>query len=419
MYVLRDLSDLHQSGHRKRKLTCHSAYIARGEVLMRRSTERILTTHVGSLIRPPEIANAIRAGGVADMDKRLRAAVCDVVKRQADVGIDIPSDGEYSKPNFASYVNQRLTGFELRTVAPISGVAPSRGRDRKAFAEFYAEYDRAEAAQERQSAPHVTAVCTGPIEYVGDAQVQRDIANLNEAIHAAAVQEAFIPAVAPGTIEGQRPNEHYPSTEAYLFAIADAMRHEYRAIVDAGFLLQVDDPRTAVMYDLHDPAPGREEYRAYVEVRLAALARALAGIPPDRVRYHVCWGSWHGPHSTDIPLADILDLILEVPVGAYALEGANPRHEHEYHVWERVKLPAGKILIPGVIAHTTNTVEHPELVAERIDRYAERVGAENVIAGSDCGFAQGALYQRVHPSIMWAKLQALVEGARLASRRLY
>jgi 5-methyltetrahydropteroyltriglutamate--homocysteine methyltransferase len=238
-------------------------------------------------------------------------------------------------------------------------------------------------------------------------------------MRAAQVTEAFIPAVAPGTIEGQRPNEHYPSTEAYLFAIADAMRHEYRAIVDAGVVLQVDDPRTAVMYDLHDPAPTRERYREFVELRLAALARALNGLPADRIRYHVCWGSWHGPHTTDVPLEDIVDLILSVKVGGFALEGANPRHEHEYHVWERTKLPPGKILIPGVIAHTTNTVEHPELVAERIGRYAERVGAENVIAGSDCGFAQGALYQRVHPSIMWAKLSSLVEGARLASRRLF
>jgi 5-methyltetrahydropteroyltriglutamate--homocysteine methyltransferase len=385
---------------------------------VRRSTDRILTTHVGSLVRPPEIADAIRAGGAPDMDKRVSAAVRDVVRKQAEVGIDIVSDGEYSKPNFASYVNERLSGFELRATAPIAGVAPSRGRDRKAFADFYDEYDRTEKDHEA-SGPPVTAVCTGPIEYKGQAHVARDIANLKAALGDAGVAEAFIPAVAPGTIEGQRPNEYYNDAEAYLFAIADAMAIEYRAIVDAGFILQVDDPRTAVMYDMHDPAPTRERYRAFVELRLAALTRALAGISADRVRYHVCWGSWHGPHTTDVPLADIVDLVLEVPVGAYALEGANPRHEHEYHVWERVKLPPGKILIPGVIAHTTNTVEHPDLVAERIARYAERVGAENVIAGSDCGFAQGALYRRVHPSIMWAKLAGLVEGARLASARLF
>jgi 5-methyltetrahydropteroyltriglutamate--homocysteine methyltransferase len=386
---------------------------------MRRSTGRFLCTHVGSLVRPPEIADAIRAGGAPNLDERVRTAIRDVVRKQAEVGIDIVSDGEYSKPNFASYVNERLTGFELRTGAPIQGVAPSRGRDRKAFAEFYDEYDRSDPDHQANPGPPVTAVCTGPIEYKGQAQVGRDIANLKAAIADAGVAEAFIPAVAPGTIEGQRPNEHYKDSEAYLFAIADAMAVEYRAIVDAGFVLQVDDPRTAVMYDMQDPAPTRERYREFVELRLAALARALAGLPMDRVRYHVCWGSWHGPHTTDVPLADIVDLILKVPVGAYAVEGANPRHEHEYHVWERVKLPPGKILIPGVIAHTTNTVEHPELVAERIGRYAERVGRENVIAGSDCGFAQGALYRRVHPTIMWAKLASLVEGARLASRRLF
>jgi 5-methyltetrahydropteroyltriglutamate--homocysteine methyltransferase len=386
---------------------------------MLRSTERILTTHVGSLVRPRELVAAVRAGGVADVPERVRAAVRDVVRRQAEIGIDIPSDGEYSKPNFAGYVNERLSGFELRRVPPIEGVAPSRGRDRRAFPEFYEEYDRAESEQQGRPDPPVTAVCTGPIAYRGEALVRRDLENLTEALRGLDVAEAFIPAVAPATIEGQRPNEHYPSAEAYLFAIADAMAHEYRAIVDAGFVLQVDDPRIAVTYDLQDPAPTRQAYRDFVELRLAALDRALAGLPPDRVRYHVCWGSWHGPHTTDVALEDIVDLILKVRVGAYLLEGANPRHEHEYHVWQRVKLPPGKILIPGVIAHTTNTVEHPELVAERIGRYAERVGAENVIAGSDCGFAQGALYRRVHPSIMWAKLASLVEGARLASRSLF
>jgi len=390
---------------------------------MRRSTDRILTTHVGSLVRPPEIIDGLRAAGegrpVADMDARVERAIAAAVRRQAEVGIDVPSDGEYSKPNFAGYVDQRLTGFTLRTIPPIEGVAPSRGRDRKAFPEFYEEYDRAEEVQRVRTGPPATAVCTGPIAYKGQAQVERDIATFRDALRGVRVTEAFIPAVAPATIEGQRPNEHYPNTEAYLFAIADAMRHEYEAILDAGFVLQIDDPRIAVMYDMHDPAPTREQYRAFVELRLAALDRALKGLPADRIRYHVCWGSWHGPHTTDVPLADIVDLILRVNVGAYSLPGADPRHAHEYHVWEKVKLPPGKILIPGVIAHTTNTVEHPDVVAERIVNYAERVGAENVIAGSDCGFAQGALYRRVHPSIMWAKFAALVEGARLASGRLF
>ncbi len=392
---------------------------------MKHSSGRILTTHVGSLVRPPGIVAAMRAredGEPLDereFGERVRTAVRDVVRKQAEVGIDVPSDGEYSKSNFAAYVDERLTGFEVRRVAPIQGVSPSRGRDRKAFAEFYAEYDRAEAAQQgRRGSPGV-AVCTGPITYKGHALVRRDIETFKEALRGVSIEEAFIPAVAPGTIEGQRPNEHYPTAEAYLFAIADAMRTEYQAIVDAGFVLQVDDPRTTVMYDLRDPAPTLQEYRSFVELRIAALNRALAGLPEERIRYHVCWGSWHGPHTTDVDLKDIVDLVLEVRAGAYSVEGANPRHAHEYHVWETTKLPAGKVLIPGVIAHTTNCVEHPELVAERIASYARSVGKENVIAGTDCGFAQGALYRRVHPSIMWAKLRALVEGAQLASKRLF
>ncbi len=393
---------------------------------MKRSSTRILVTHVGSLVRPPEIVECVRAkenGEPVDEQKlarRVRAAVRDVVRRQAEIGIDVPSDGEYSKSNFAGYVNDRLTGFEVRPVAPIQGVSPSRGRDRAAFPEFYEEYDRAEEEHRgrRRASPGV-AVCTGPIAYKGQALLRRDIENFRSALQDVEVAEAFIPAVAPGTIEGQRPNEHYPTAEAYLFAIADAMRSEYKAIVEAGFVLQVDDPRIAVMYDLQDPPPTREQYRSFAELRIAALNRALAGLPEDRIRYHFCWGSWHGPHTTDVALKDIVDLVLQVRAGGYAIEGANPRHAHEYHVWETTKLPAGKVLIPGVIAHTTNAVEHPELVAERIASYARSVGRENVIAGADCGFAQGALYRRVHPSIMWAKLGSLVAGARLASERLF
>ena len=392
---------------------------------MERSATRILTTHVGSLVRPSEIVAAMRrkengdAVDEQDLARLVSGAVRDVVRRQAEIGIDVPSDGEYSKSNFAGYVNERLSGFTVRPDAPIVGVSPSRGRDRAAFPEFYEEYDRAEQAQHGGRANPGVAVCTGPIAYQGQALLRRDLENLRAALEAAGVAEAFMPAVAPGTIEGQRPNEHYPTSEAYLFAIADAMRSEYQAIVEAGFILQVDDPRIAVMYDMWDPPPTRERYRASAERRIAALNRALAGLPEERIRYHFCWGSWHGPHTTDVPLQDIVDLVLQVHAGAYAIEGANPRHAHEYHVWETTKLPAGKILIPGVIAHTTNAVEHPELVAERIASYARSVGRENVIAGADCGFAQGALYRRVHPSIMWAKLSALVEGARLASARLF
>ena len=392
---------------------------------MKRSSSRILTTHVGSLVRPPEIVECMRArenGEPVDeqeLARRVRGAVRDVVRRQAEIGIDVPSDGEYSKSNFAGYVNDRLTGFEVRPVAPIVGFSPSRGRDRAAFPEFYEEYDRAEEERQGRRASPGVAVCTGPIAYKGQALLRRDIENLRAALEGVDVAEAFMPAVAPGTIEGQRPNEHYPTAEAYLFAIADAMRSEYQAIIEAGFVLQVDDPRIAVMYDMWDPPPTRERYRASAELRIAALNRALAGLPEDRIRYHFCWGSWHGPHTTDVALKDIVDLVLQVKAGGYAIEGANPRHAHEYHVWETTKLPAGKVLIPGVIAHTTNAVEHPELVAERIASYARSVGRENVIAGADCGFAQGALYRRVHPSIMWAKLGSLVEGARRASERLF
>ena len=229
----------------------------------------------------------------------------------------------------------------------------------------------------------------------------------------------FIPAVAPGTIELQRTNDYYPTQEEYLAAIADAMKQEYRAIVEAGFILQIDDPRVVTQYGMPDPAPSIEEYRNFASLRVEAINHALAGLPEDRVRYHLCWGSWHGPHATDVPLKDIVDIVLQVNAGAYCVEAANPRHAHEWEVWENRKLPDGKILIPGVVAHTTNIVEHPALVAQRIANYARMLGRENVMAGTDCGFSQGAFNPRVHPTIMWAKLEALAEGAALASRQLW
>ncbi len=385
---------------------------------VRRSSERILTTHVGSLIRPPELLDALRAREVGRGDawsQAVRGAVRDVVRRQVEAGVDIPNDGEYSKTGFTAYVSERLTGFEMRPPPPGQSAMLNRGRDRQAFADFYREYD----ATEGQSEPGQTAVCVGPIAYRGEATLRADLENLRAATADAAVEEAFVPAAAPGTIELQRVNAHYPSEESYLFAIADAMRTEYRAIVDAGFVLQVDDPRVVVQYDLMDVQPTIADYRAFAEVRVEALNRALAGIPEDRVRYHLCWGSWHGPHTTDVPLADIVDLVLRVHAGAISVESANARHAHEWTVWQRAKLAPGRILIPGVISHNTNAVEHPELVAQRIETFARLVGRENVIAGADCGFAQGAFYRRVHPSIMWAKLRALSEGARLATERLW
>jgi len=387
---------------------------------MKRSMERILTTHIGSLVRPPDLVAMMRAKEECQpyaqekLADRVRHAVREVVQAQVEAGIDIPSDGEYGKPSFSGYVNERLTGFERRPRDPQQGPLLNWGRDRKLFHEFYEEYDRATG-----SASGYPVVCTGPIAYQGHGAVRTDIENFKAALAGLPVDEAFIPAVAPGTIELQRRNEYYPTEEAYLFAIAEAMWQEYRAIVDAGFLLQVDDPRVVTQYGMPDPAPSVEEYRKFAALRVEALNHALAGIPEDRVRYHLCWGSWHGPHVTDVPLRDIVDVVLQVRAGAYCVEAANPRHEHEWQVWEHVKLPAGKILIPGVVAHTTNLVEHPELIAWRITTYARLVGRENVMAGTDCGFSQGAFTPRVHASIMWAKLRALAEGAALASKQLW
>jgi 5-methyltetrahydropteroyltriglutamate--homocysteine methyltransferase len=387
---------------------------------MKRSTDRILTTHVGSLVRPPGLVELMRAkenGQSYDQQElaaRVRSSVQEVVHKQVETGIDIPSDGEYGKPSFSGYVNERLSGFERRPRDPNESPLLNWGRDRQLFREFYEEYDRATG-----SASGYPVVCTGPITYQGQAAVQSDIATFKAALAGVNPAEAFIPAVAPGTIELQRRNTYYPTDEAYLFAIAEAMREEYRAIVDAGFVLQLDDPRVVTQYGMPDPAPSIADYRKFAELRVEAINHALAGIPSDRVRYHLCWGSWHGPHVTDVPLKDIVDIVLRVRADAYSVEAANPRHEHEWQIWEDVKLPDGKILIPGVVAHTTNLVEHPELIAWRITTYARLVGRENVIAGTDCGFSQGAFTPRVHHSIMWAKLQALAEGAALATKQLW
>jgi len=381
---------------------------------------RILTTHVGSLVRPQEIIDLMRAKEFTheydreELAGRVRSGVAEVVQRQLAEGVDIPSDGEYGKSGFSAYVNERLAGYVPRPKDPKQGVLLNWGRDRIIFRDFYLEYD-----QTAETASGGPVVCEGPISYIGQSNVQADIDNFKAALSGTGHTEAFIPAVAPGTIELQRKNEYYPTDEAYLFAIADAMHEEYKAITDAGFILQLDDPRVVTQYGMPDPAPTIEEYRRFAALRVEAINHALKGIPEDRVRYHLCWGSWHGPHVTDVPLRDIVDIILGVNAGAYCVEAANPRHEHEWQVWENVKLPDGKKLIPGVVAHTTNLVEHPELIAWRITTYARLLGRDNVMAGSDCGFSQGAFTARVHPSIMWAKLQALTEGAALASKQLW
>jgi len=387
---------------------------------MKRSVDRILTTHVGSLIRPQplqEFLRAKQAGKPFDLqayDHCLTRSVADVVRRQAEAGIDVISDGEFGKSiSWSQYVLERLSGFERRPVKP-GGNPFQRGADRERFAEFYAELDAHE-----EVATRTDSVCVGPINYTGQAELQRDIENFKAALNGVNVEEAFLPVAAPASVIPDRKNEYYKSDEECLFAIGAAMRTEYKMIVDAGFLLQLDDARAAVTYDRMVPPAAFADYRKWVDMHMEVLNHAIEGLPPERIRYHVCWGSWPGPHTTDVPLKEIVDLILKVKVGAYVIEGANPRHEHEWKVWKDVKLPDGKVLIPGVISHATNVVEHPELVAERIGRYAGLVGRENVLAGTDCGFAQGPFYRRVHPSIMWAKLEALAQGARLASKELW
>jgi 5-methyltetrahydropteroyltriglutamate--homocysteine methyltransferase len=387
---------------------------------MKRSTDRILTSHVGSLIRPPELIEFLRAQQArqpvdeAAFEKCLTDSVATIVREQAEVGLDVVDDGEFGKTiSWSQYALERLSGFERRPMT--GGVNPfARGADRARFAEFYAELDARDAPSTQWE-----AVCIGPIAYTGQAALQRDIANLKAALAHVNVTEAFLPVAAPASVIPDRKNEYYPSDDACLLAIAEAMRTEYRMIVDAGFLVQLDDARTAVTFDRMVPPASFTDYRRWVANYVEVVNHALEGIPEDRVRYHMCWGSWPGPHTTDVPLKDIVDLVLKIRVGAYVIEGANPRHEHEWKVWQDVKLPAGKVLVPGVISHATNIVEHPELVSERIVRLARLVGRENVIASTDCGFAQSPMYRRVHPSIMWAKFEALTAGARLATKELW
>lgn len=388
---------------------------------MKRSANRILTTHVGSLIRPQSLQEFLRAkqGGkpydVKAYQKCLGDSVADVVREQAGAGIDVVSDGEFGKSiSWAQYALERLSGFERRPLRHETVNPFKRGADRTKFAEFYAELDAKEAV-----ATTTEAICVGPIKYTGQTELQRDIDNFKAALRNVKVEEAFLPVAAPASVIPDRKNEFYKSDEELQAAIAEAMRTEYKMIVDAGFLLQLDDARSAVTYDRMVPPASFADYRKWLARQVDILNHAIEGLPADRIRYHVCWGSWPGPHTSDVPLKDIVDLILKVKVGAYVIEGANPRHEHEWQVWKDAKLGPGQVLIPGVISHATNVVEHPELVAERITRLARVIGRENVIAGTDCGFAQGPFYRRVHPSVMWAKLEALSEGARLASRELW
>ncbi len=384
---------------------------------MKRSTNHILTTHAGRLDGPPELramSMPIFTGRSSDLDSvmpHVRTAMAGIIRQQTDAGIDIVSDGELGKLGFGlAYYGRRLSGLGKRPLKPgESGWMGHGSGERAEFADFYKELGFMPEPFER-------AVCNGPIGYIGQEQVRQDIELFKSAIQDAKVNpaEAFMCVLAPGWLEHFFFNEHYANDEQYVFALADAMKHEYRAIVDAGFVLQLDDPALPDTYDMIVPRPSIEEYRKFAEVRVEALNHALKGLPEDRVRFHICWGSWHGPHVHDLPLKHLVDLMLKVNAGAYSVEAANPRHEHEWKVWRDVKLPEGKILIPGVVSHASNVVEHPELVADRILLYASLVGRENVIAGTDCGM--GA---RVHPQICWAKLKALSEGAALASKELW
>lgn len=381
---------------------------------MKHSRDRILTTHAGSLPRPADLLSRVERDGAGAFDPpaaaaRLGAAVAEVVKLQAQLGIDVVGDGEYGKPSFVSYINERLGGYEVDTAAPPRNQWAS-SREGLSFPEFY--------AQTHAASRHTHMVCTGPITYKGHARLKRDIDNLLAAVKGVAVEDVFMPAISPSNIEDWQRNAYYKTQEEYVFAIAEAMGEEYRAIVEAGLVLQIDDPRLVTYYIIH-PEASIAECRKWAEVRIAALNHALRDIPEEKIRFHTCYGINMGPRIHDMELKDIVDLLLKIRAGAYSLEAANPRHEHEWKVWRDVKLPQGKILIPGVISHSTVLVEHPELVAERIVRFAGVVGRENVIAGSDCGFATFAGSKEVHPSIVWAKLKALAEGARIASKQLW
>jgi 5-methyltetrahydropteroyltriglutamate--homocysteine methyltransferase len=386
---------------------------------MQRGNDRILTTHVGALQRPQALSKlmADRGEWAPEVLEDLTAAVAEVVARQRETGIDVVDDGEFGKTLWSWYIRDRLDGVEGRDWGP-DAEPLLKGRDRDQFPGFYAWADaNASLFGYMEDAYFFSStltqpVVTGPIGYRPQA-VRRDIANLKRALSAAGEAGAFMPVVAPASIEIGLGNEYYPTRDDMMRALADALKDEYREIIDAGFILQVDDAWVPAAWD-RSPEYDLDSYRRYARDSVEVLNHALDGLPADQIRYHLCWGSWHGPHANDIPLADIADIMLTVNAGAYLIEAANPRHEHEYHLWEDVTLPAGKILIPGVVTHSTNLVEHPELVAERIIRYTDRLGAENVIAGADCGFGS-----RIHPELGWAKLAVLAEGAALASARIY
>jgi 5-methyltetrahydropteroyltriglutamate--homocysteine methyltransferase len=396
---------------------------------MRSSSDHILTSHAGSLPRPDALIAAWAANDESTLTQTLTAAVGDVVRRQKELGIDVPGDGEFGKPmaqqvNYGSwwrYSWSRLGGLdpngpslyemEARRSSPGQVVLTSFGdrRDRVRFAAAYNDPDSGITTGPRPPAP----ICIAPIHYAGDDAIRADIANFKAALAAARIEEGFMTAVAPASAS-RIGNAYYKTEEELLYACADAMREEYKAILDAGLVLQLDDPAIAENWDQINPQPSVEEYRKFTMVRVEALNYAIRGLPQDRIRFHLCWGSWHGPHTTDIAMRDIVEVMLAIDAQAYSFEAGNVRHEHEWKVWQDVKLPDGKLILPGVVSHATNVVEHPELVADRILRFAKLVGRERVIASTDCG-----LGGRIHPDIAWAKLEALAQGAAHATRRLW
>jgi 5-methyltetrahydropteroyltriglutamate--homocysteine methyltransferase len=386
---------------------------------MKLSVDRILTTHVGSLPRPDDLFEMMleRMDGKPIDEKayaaRVQKAVANCVKQQVDAGLDVVSDGEMGKPSFITYATQRLAGLETR-----QGVRPSpfsNTRETKDFPEYYQSAVAEQVSARRRRA---LMVCTGPIKYKGHAQLKSDLETLKSAWKGVTATEAFVPAIAPSNVETTTPNDYYPTPEAYVFAIAEAMREEYKAIIDAGFLLQIDDP-FLVTYYITRPDLSIADCRKWAELRVEALNGAIAGIPADKIRFHTCYSVNMGPRIHDMELKDIIDIILKVRAGGYTFEAANPRHEHEWEEWKRAKLPDDKVLLPGVITQSTVLVEHPELVAQRINRFADVVGRERVIASADCGFASFAGSNEVHPSIVWKKFASLVEGSRIASKQLW
>ncbi len=403
---------------------------------MRQSLDQILTSHAGSLPRPDALieVNRARESGMSTDETRfqevLRSSVADVVRLQRHAGITVPGDGEFGKSmghkvNYRawwSYSFQRLGGLELGT-AGLYDMPAQRSRpgevvltsfaDRRDRVGFAAAYNDPDSGITTGPRPALWPVCVGKLTYTGQAAIQSDIANFKAALQAAGVDEGFMTSIAPGSAS-RIANRYYNTDDEFLFACAEAMREEYKAIVDAGLILQLDDPAIAENWDMVNPEPAVADYKKFSMVRVEALNHAIKGLREDRIRFHLCWGSWHGPHTTDIPMRDIVEVMLAVKCHAYSFEAANVRHEHEWKVWQDVELPDGKLILPGIVSHATNVVEHPELVAERIARFANLVGKERVIASTDCG-----LGGRVHPQIAWAKLEALAQGAALATRQLW